>query len=239
MKLIHFSLPTLLVLMLCLMSCTTQPSGNQASEASDSLSQAEQATRSLDMLETSDLLPSEISAEAAHTRVAAFQEQVSSNPTKEFANAFNLNHGDILDLFNDHDVQNTHDIFAMFGYLAETSSFDLIFSIYIPASNSYRYFNFTQPCPNFCPKFDALKGSPLPKLSDLEGVKGYWFGRANMTPSLEAAKNGGAESYLALQRANFANDIHFLVCEQDCTVGQEPAASFQPCDVEGHPCPEI
>jgi hypothetical protein len=168
--------------------------------------------------------PSSVSIDDVRQWIADF-DTVSGN--HEFTHGFKLSVGDISALFEDKDTVNSDTIYAMIGYKAEIDSFDLIFCIETPTgSGVYKYFDFTKPCPSFCPNYP--KPDTLPKVEALARTKGYWFGRDDMTNMLDSASEEGASLFLFLNpdSINIAEGIQVLFCNTTC----EDIGHFARCD---------
>ncbi|MFK7970615.1 MAG: hypothetical protein AB8F95_09615 [Bacteroidia bacterium] len=177
-----------------------------------------------------ELLPSEITQAVAHQRITNFLDTVNMNPAKTFVHGFRLNHGDIKALEDDNDIHNADTIYAMLGYNTDSAFFDLVFCIETPKnSGTYRYFDFTQPCPQFCPGY--LGDPNPPALSAVGDREGYWFGGEGMVKLWGIAEGENVESYLMLADGEWDSGIHLEVCIDNCDAPIETqGAYFAPCN---------
>ncbi len=211
MKAANFYLLTIVLLALGLSAC------------SDSLTKKAESAKD-EVGEIVESNPSSISIDDARQWLADF-DTVSGS--REFVHGFKLSVGDINALFEDKDTVNSDTIYAMIGYKAAIDSFDLIFCVETPSNSGvYKYFDFTKPCPAYCPTYP--KPDTLPKINALARTKGYWFGRDDMTTILQSASEEGKSLYLFLNpdSINIAQGIQVLLCDANC----ESPGHFARCD---------
>lgn len=189
-----------------------------------------------------ELAEGEISSATATTWVNAYQGLDGST---KVPCGHELASSDLHAILQDQDFNNEHDIFAMHAYDASTTTFHLVFCLKTTASggasSTYRYFDFTKPCPKYCPGFSAC--SPCNDVASCDGAPtksdtpdGYWFGRADMNGPLQAGLASSA--YLLPDATNWGGDVFWYVCSAPCTTQPEAMANFQPCGIPGAPaCP--
>ncbi len=226
-------------ILLSLFMWTACSGPSQQESEKNSEEQAEQPAEATDLTMTEDQCPaqspgnSEISKACAKQMLDDFESLVQNQPNKQFVLGFQTNHGDIVALRNDPDISNADTIYAMIGYNSRIASFELIFAIETPVnSGQYRYFDFTKPCPIYCPGFLDSATTPPPTLSQLNGNKGYWFGRNGLSKFLGIAAGEGVQSYLYYPNNNWSGDIHLVECSGEC---EEPTPGteewhFEPCN---------
>jgi hypothetical protein len=220
-------LPLLIVLPLLFSACTS-PSDPDNSSSAD-------APEGMEMTKAVDepVYP-ELSAAAAQKLVNSFDSIVTHDAQKEFVYGFGLNHGELKALYDDTDSLNQDTIYALVGYHAQGDSFGLVFCIEHPInSNSYRYFDFTQPCPKFCP--NTPKPKDPPKVERLADHRGYWFGREGLDSVLSVSTSGNVDTYLMLYdvAGDWADELIFMECDttNDCS----QSWGFAYCGVAGAP----
>lgn len=221
MKRFTFFSMSLLILLAFSTACETTSSDSDAAE-SEAVTEDVSSSPAEDMSLTEEAGPQELAATEACKRIRAFQNQPT---TAEFPTGFTLSTGDITALLAYDDYEDS--IFAMIGYHADLAvaknieKFELIFCLKKKDAEGYDYFDFTKPCPNYCPT--GLSGDNPPTIADLDGNDGYWFKRSGIGSGL-----GGTEGdvVLALDRGQWSNDISL----QDCNSGDcETKWLFQDC----------
>ena len=206
-------------------ACSKENSNTQSEPENDT-------TKVEDLVETAFLNSSELTQAEAEQLLGDFENIVSTDPEKTFVCGFELNHGDIKALLDDPDLKNVDTLFAMLGYSQPGDSFDLVICIETPVnSGHYRFFDFTQPCPEQCPAYMDTPCS-APGLSDLSGNKGYWFGREGLTAFLDSASSESAKTYCMYKDGEWANGIYGIVCNPDCDAPSDEDPYFAPCGTD-------
>lgn len=189
-------------------------------------------------VEVSEPNPSELSQAEAKKLLDDFANIVVSSPSKAFVCGFKTSHGDIQALYNDLDTTNIDTIFAMIGYNTDLDEFDLVFCIETPTgSGDYLYYDFTSPCPAECPSYMT----PVPPtLNELNGQKGYWFGREGMSHFLEVGTDPSISTYCVYMNGQWSQDLYLVECPATCTEPQNGVnPRFEPCGASSEPCHSI
>lgn len=214
MKRFTFFSMSLLIMLAFSTSCetTSSDSGTAESGTTTETSGEDQKSRGLEMAaEDEPCSDNSILTEAqAAARIAAFNAQSS---TDIFARGFQLSCGDIQILKDYIDPNNESPIFLMYGYDEDNEEYDLIFRTEsnIDDLTTYTYFDFTKPCPSYCPSLDGCCET-VPTIGQLNGVEGYWMGRVGLDSILTKAENGDT-LYLMLEDNNWDQYLIFTECD--------------------------
>lgn len=174
----------------------------------------------------------ELTETEACARISAFSNQSSS---AEFPCYFTKNASDFNDVLSE--VGSDDSVFVMFGYDTDLSTttniekFGLIFVVREAESQAFRYFDFTQPCPAYCPNVVDNSCSTPPTIEDLGGNKGYWFKKGDISAPL----NNDFVAF-SLDPSDWSGDMTIQGCDDEatqCDTGWE----ISPCS--GTACPEV
>ena len=86
----------------------------------------------------------------------------------------------------------------------------------------FRYYDFTQPCPNFCPG-KKIKRLGEKKKSDLAGTIGYTFSKSTVGAYLTGNSASQLFSIISLDEENISGPAELMTCEENqsesCTSG--------------------
>ncbi len=229
MKQFTFFSMSLLIMLAFSTSCetTSSDSGTADSEAvTEDVSSAPASEINLG--------PQELSSTDACNRIRAFVDQPS---TAEFPCYFTLSSVDIAALLSDTNLEDS--IFAMIGYHADLATtnniekFELIFAVREVEGQAFRYYDFTQPCPAYCPTIVDNSCTSPPTIEDLGGNKGYWFKRSGITCTLNSDIVA-----MELQPSDWDSDIIMQGYDEESDdLGDRETCNghweFQPCGGEG------
>ena len=163
---------------------------------------------------------------------------------------FKLACGDITTLQDYIDPSNEYKIYVMYVYKPDPDNsgekeFGLVFRTEIVegAAITYNYFDFTRPCPKYCPNGQETCGN-YPSYTKEDLGAGYWFGRDGLTKVLSSASRLGASPSPSdadgLYLMNKANGdlpaLEFLECiNGECTSSWE----IVNCNLDNATCPEF
>lgn len=205
---------SLLLMLAFSTACESTSSENDSagSEATMETSGEGQNSRGLEMAEADEPCSenSILTEDQAAARIAAFKARQNSDT---FIRGFQLSCGDIQILKDYIDPDNESPIFLMYGYDEDNDEYDLIFRTEsnIDDLTTYTYFDFTKPCPRFCPSLDGCC-KIVPTVGQLDGVEGYWMGREGLDSILTKAENGDT-LYLMLEDENWDQYLIFTECD--------------------------
>lgn len=165
----------------------------------------------------------EISPGEACNRIAAFAGQAEDAVIPDY---YSLAADDAIAILDTESL--SEDGTVMYGYNESHESdsaiekFDLIFVMYDSVNEVFRYYDFTQPCPTFCPG-KKIKRPGEKKKSDLAGTVGYTFVKSTVGAYLTG--NGASQvfSIISLDEGNISGPAELITCEENqpttCTSG--------------------
>lgn len=237
MKRFTFFSMSLLILLAFSTACETTSSDSSTAESEATIDG--QNSRGLEMTDTDVIVncPESpiIDSTVAIARINAF---VALSDTTEFVCGFQLSCGDVDTLDSYRDPDNEYPIYAMYAYDTDSSQFDLIFRTkkVVDEVPQFTYFDFTKPCPSYCPSTDDCKNPPTK--GQLNGVTGYWLGKEGMDQLLGAAE--GEELSLMLRTNEWDKYLVFVLCDSANKNCEETKIELGPCGPTGdQPCPSF
>ncbi|MEO0898160.1 MAG: hypothetical protein AAFY71_17245 [Bacteroidota bacterium] len=135
----------------------------------------------------------------------------------------------ILESRNDQEA-----IYAIYGYDAELDEVELIFVVDNGLAQK-TYFDFTKPCPSFCPPNVFPWEGEQPTKASLNGNTGYYFAKNGISGVLSGTGDTH-DTFLMLKGTDPDGSIYLIDCELDCSY--QDSGSFAPCD-DNNPCPDL
>lgn len=230
-----------LLIMLAFSTACESTSSDSGTADSEAVTEDVSSSPSEDMSLTEQAGPQELSSTEACKRIRAFSDQ--SN-TSTFPCYFTLSSTDINALLNDSNLSDS--IFAMIGYHADLTTsnniekFELIFAVREAEGQAFKYYDFTQPCPAYCPTIVDNSCASPPTIEDLGGNKGYWFKRSGITCTLNSDIVA-----MELNSGNWASDIKMQGYDEESGDSGDGETcnghwNFQPCGGEtGIACSQV